>query len=91
MMQAIHSSDTSDATRSTRHNIPEDGILIVTTIKTSNLTQCLGLVKKGVLPSLKFFYFILFLISNQNVHSMNQCYESQWHDEVSSSGETSVP
>jgi hypothetical protein len=36
-------------------------------------------------------YRKLFLVSNQNVHSMSYCYESQWHDEVSSSGETSVP
>jgi hypothetical protein len=38
MMGAILSSKTSVFTRATQHHIPEDGILIVAAVKTSNLT-----------------------------------------------------
>jgi hypothetical protein len=38
MMEVIHSSKTSVLTRVTWRHIPEDGIFIVTAVKTSNLT-----------------------------------------------------
>jgi hypothetical protein len=38
MMEAIRSYDTLVLTTATRLNIPEDGILHVTVVKTSNLT-----------------------------------------------------
>jgi hypothetical protein len=38
MMAAISSSDTTDLTRVTRHNIPEGGIFIVTAVLPLNLT-----------------------------------------------------
>jgi hypothetical protein len=39
-IEAIRSPETSVHTRSTWRHIPEDGIFIVTAVKTSNLTQC---------------------------------------------------
>jgi hypothetical protein len=38
MMEALNSSETSVLTRVIRRNIPEDDILHVTAVKTSNLT-----------------------------------------------------
>jgi hypothetical protein len=39
MMEAIHSSKMWVLTSATWHNIPEDGILHSTAVKTSNLTK----------------------------------------------------
>jgi hypothetical protein len=38
MMEALHSFETLVLKRATRRNIPENGILIVTAVRTSNLT-----------------------------------------------------
>jgi hypothetical protein len=38
-MEALLFSETSVLTRATSRNIPEDGIFIVTAVKTSNLTK----------------------------------------------------
>jgi hypothetical protein len=37
-MQALRSFETSVLAKATWHHIPEDGIFIVTAVKTSNLT-----------------------------------------------------
>jgi hypothetical protein len=42
MMEAIHCSEMSVITSVTRRHIPEDGIIIVSAVKTSNLTSSLA-------------------------------------------------
>jgi hypothetical protein len=39
IMEAIYFTETSVLTRATRRHIPDDGISIVTAVKTSNLTK----------------------------------------------------
>jgi hypothetical protein len=39
IMETIPSSETPALARATRHHIPEDGIVIVIDVKTTNLTQ----------------------------------------------------
>jgi predicted hotdog family 3-hydroxylacyl-ACP dehydratase len=48
VMEALRSSETSDLTRATLRNIPEDGIFIVTAVKTSDHTPPIVFVNNFV-------------------------------------------
>jgi hypothetical protein len=48
-MEAIHSSETSVHTKSTRCQIPEDGIFSVTAVKISNPTREVQTIAKALL------------------------------------------